>query len=53
MITTVFSIGDRNFIKTKSLKYGTLGMAAAGESSLRMLVRSLIFSRFLRQDGLD
>lgn len=33
-------------------KYDTLGDAAAGDNSLRMLVRSLIFSRFLRQDGL-
>lgn len=34
-------------------KYDTLGDAAAGDNSLRMLVRSLIFSRFLRQDGLS
>ncbi len=33
-------------------KYSTLGKVAAGDSSLRMLIRSLIFSRFLRQDVL-
>jgi asparagine synthase (glutamine-hydrolysing) len=32
--------------------YSTLDKAAAGDFSLRMLVRSLIFSRFLRQDGI-
>jgi asparagine synthase (glutamine-hydrolysing) len=34
-------------------KYSVLDKAAAGDSGLRMLVRSLIFSRFLRQDGVS
>jgi asparagine synthase (glutamine-hydrolysing) len=33
-------------------RFSTLGDAAANDYSLRMLVRSLIFSRFLRQDGI-
>lgn len=32
-------------------KYSTLEIDAAGDNSLRMLIGSLIFSRFLRQDG--
>jgi asparagine synthase (glutamine-hydrolysing) len=32
--------------------YSILDKAAAGDFSLRMLVRSLIFSRFLIQDGI-
>lgn len=38
-------------IQRELAKYSTLEIDAAGDNSLRMLVRSLIFSRFLRQDG--
>jgi asparagine synthase (glutamine-hydrolysing) len=38
-------------IQRELLRFGTLGDAAANDYSLRMLVRSIIFSRFLRQDG--
>ncbi|MFX4263345.1 asparagine synthase-related protein [Pelotomaculum propionicicum] len=42
---------DIDKIQLELKKYDTLGDAAAGDNSLRMLIRSLIFSRFLRQDG--
>lgn len=38
-------------IQRELAKYSTLEIDAAGDNSLRMLIRSLIFSRFLRQDG--
>lgn len=40
-------------IQRELARFSTLGDAAANDYSLRMLVRSLIFSRFLRQDGLN
>ncbi len=40
-------------IQRELARFSTLGDAAANDYSLRMLIRSLIFSRFLKQDGLN
>lgn len=42
---------DIEKIQRELKKYNTLEIDAAGDHGLRMLMRSLIFSRFLRQDG--